>query len=703
MNDPATLLSEAKRRLGTGDAAGAALLLQSVIAAEPGNARALVLLGIVRERIGDAEAAERCLKQALTLDSLSDPQRAEALIHLGRILGRLRQSDEALGVFQQAVDLQPDSVRPLRSLADALHGARRAGEALPLYEKALALDGSDWRTLNNLALALLTLERPAEAENHLRAAVEAAPAEIMCLTNLGESLLRQFRASDAVTVFEQATTMNPDNPIARGGHARAMAADGRLDDAEAAARQLPAGFPFPGAETAYVAWQLQRFAACDWRDFDATLERIRALTLAALAEERVPALKPLAALECFPGDTALCNAIAKAWSAATRKHTGSTQTPPVPDSDERIRIGYASPDFRIHPVAFLLRDLFAHHDRQRFEIFAYALQAPDDSQLTCAIRETADHFTDLSAHDDGESARRIRADGLHLLVDAAGYTAEARPAVFAFRPAPVQVSYLGFFGSLQADWIDYLVANGTLVPAGSEKDYSETLIRIEPIPFASGGFGAVGNASRAEHGLPDDAIVLACFHRNGKLDPVVFKAWIRILEDARSTVLWLRGDTVLQRDNLRARARDAGIDVERVIFAPHVPFEEHVARHRLADLALDVPGFGGFNTNAIALWCGVPLLTTPGEGFASRVGSAAMQACGLGDAVATDMDDYVNRAVTWCGDPDQLGKLKAAVAGAKDSPLFDGAATTARVEKAWLAIVERAAAGRAPAPVTIKD
>jgi len=376
----------------------------------------------------------------------------------------------------------------------------------------------------------------------------------------------------------------------------------------------------------------------------------------------------------------------------------------MPDTNGRIRIGYASPDFRVHPVAFLMRDLFTHHDRERFELFAYALRPTDDSELVRSIRQSADHFVDLSGDDDATAASRIRGDRLHLLIDAAGYTAEARPAVLAARPASVQVSYLGFFGSLQADWVEYLVGADTLIPPTAQDQYSETIIRVEPTPFAIDGFGDLADeAQRSDMGLPDDAVVLCCFHRAGKLNPAVFDRWMQILERAPRAVLWLRADTMLQRNNLKARVLDSGVDTGRVIFAGHVPFEEHVARHRLADLALDVPGFGGFNTNAIALWCGVPLLTAPGAGYASRVGTAAMQACGMADAVAKDMDDYLERAVAWCQDMDELGKLKAIATRAKDSALFDGAATTARMEKAWSKIVERAAAGQPPSPVTIKD
>ncbi|TDJ32275.1 MAG: tetratricopeptide repeat protein, partial [Gammaproteobacteria bacterium] len=518
MADSKTAINEAKQRLRRGDKAGAARVLQSLIDAEPDNTHALVLLGILRERTGNAPAAEQYLSRVLASNSLPVSQRAEVLMHLGRVLNRLERRDEALTALAEAAQLQPDSVRPLRGLADALHGAHRAGEALEIYEKALTLDAADWRTLNNLALALLTLERPVDAERQLRAAVNAAPSEATCLNNLGEALLRQFKACEAVEVYDRARSMEPANPMALLGHARALAAAGQLPEAEEAASKLPPGLPFPGAETAYVSWQLQRFAACDWEDYDATLMRIRELTMTALDQAtsakapdtaRVPALKPLAALECYPEDTPLCNAIARAWSVATRDHVGHGETPQLPDTNGRIRIGYASPDFRVHPVAFLMRDLFAHHDKDRFEVFAYALRAPDDSGLVRSIREAADHFVDLSGDDDATAAERIRADRLHVLIDAAGYTAEARPAVLAARPAPIQVSYLGFFGSQQADWIDYLVANDTLVPASREKNYSETMVRIEPTPFAIDGFGdAPTGMTRSQAVLPDDAVVL---------------------------------------------------------------------------------------------------------------------------------------------------------------------------------------------------
>ena len=269
MGDAETAIAEAKRRLSQGDVAGAAGILQSAIDADPGNVHALVLLGVLRERSGDAAAAEHILQKALSSDTLPDPQRAEVLMHLGRVLNRLQKHDDALAALREAARIQPDSVRPLRSLADALHGTQRAREALEYYEKALALDPSDWRTLNNLALALLTLERPADAEQRLRAAVNAAPSEATCLNNLGEALLRQFRASDAVEVYDRAGLMEPGNPMTLLGQARALSAAGKLSRATAAASKLPSGLPFPGAEISFVTWQLQRFAACDWGEYEA--------------------------------------------------------------------------------------------------------------------------------------------------------------------------------------------------------------------------------------------------------------------------------------------------------------------------------------------------------------------------------------------------------------------------------------------------
>ena len=288
--------------------------------------------------------------------------------------------------------------------------------------------------------------------------------------------------------------------------------------------------------------------------------------------------------------------------------------------------------------------MFQYHQRPEFEVFAYSL-VPAEDEWTQSIRQGCDHFVDLSCQSPLAAAQRIQADGIHILIDLAGYTTHACTEIFALQPAPIQVQYLGYPGTMGADFIQYIVADEWLIPPERATDYSEQVVYL-PQGWVAAPMEIAQPSSRTEYGLPEAGIVFCCFNRAYKIDPQVFQVWMRILQQVPDSVLWLAdGGVPVVAQRLRQRAVDAGVAPERLIFAPNLPAAEYLARYRLADLFLDTFTYNAGATAVGALWAGVPVLTCPGETYASRMGGSLCAALGLWELICDSTATYEQRAI----------------------------------------------------------
>jgi predicted O-linked N-acetylglucosamine transferase (SPINDLY family) len=330
-----------------------------------------------------------------------------------------------------------------------------------------------------------------------------------------------------------------------------------------------------------------------------------------------------------------------------------------------------------------LRDFFGRHDRERFEIHAYSLVDLEDD-LTREIRSDCDHFTVVAYESPAAIARRIRADGIDILVDLAGATTFAKPEILAARPAPVQVLYLGYPVSSGASFIDYLVADSQLIPEDAEADYSETVIRLPSHFLAAGWPRPDADFKRSCSGLPPTGPVLACFNAHYKIDPTVFDSWMRILLRVPDAVLWLGEEPGPSTRNLRKQAERRDVDPARLVFAPRVPLEDFIGRFSLCDLFLDTFSYSAGATGMCCLLGGAPLLTRPGATFASRMGASLCAAAGLSELIAASTEDYENLAVDLISDQQRLSSLRQRLEEARTTaPLFDAPAFTASLERAY--------------------
>jgi len=453
--------------------------------------------------------------------------------------------------------------------------------------------------------------------------------------------------------------------------------------------------------------QLKHYARsrawCEWDEFDAWQPQ----ALQALADPAVAALSPFLLLS-LPGiSAAQQQASATRWMAARLLASQAERAalaaefalqaaPPLPHG--KIRIGYLSNDFHQHATALLMVELLEAHDPAAFELHAYSYGADDGLGMRQRLQRPFVRFSDIRHCSDVQAARAIHADGIDILVDLKGFTAGTRTALLTYRPAPLQVSFLGYPGTLGGAFCDYLVSDRFVTPAAAAGHYTEALARMPHSYQPHGRQAAVGAApSRAAAGLPAQGLVLCCFNQAYKFTPEVFGIWCGLLHQAPGSVLWLLGNAQAE-GNLRREAMQRGIAPQRLVFAGDAPQAEHLARLQLADLVLDTSPYNAHTTASDALWAGVPLLTCAGDTFASRVAGSLLHAVGLPELVTDSLAAYAALAGTLVADAPRLQALRAKLAQQRlAAPLFDVPAYTRALEALYRQMWQRHCAGLAPA------
>jgi predicted O-linked N-acetylglucosamine transferase (SPINDLY family) len=332
-----------------------------------------------------------------------------------------------------------------------------------------------------------------------------------------------------------------------------------------------------------------------------------------------------------------------------------------------------------------------HHDRERFEIFAYSHGPEDGSAARSRVIKACEQFFDVAWEPDDVLVRRIQNDAIDILVDLKGYTVGARTAILARRPCPVQINWLGYPGTMGAGFIDYLIADDFIVPAGSQSAYSERVLYLAPgWQCNDHSRPLIAPLSRAEYGLPQNGFVFCCFNQAVKITPQVFSSWMNLLRRVPHGVLWLAEDNPLATRNLVAAANEHGIDPLRLVFAPRLPYDRHLARYRVADLALDTFPYTSHTTASDALWLGCPLVALCGETFAARVSGSILRACSLPELITDSLADYESLAYRFAVDPDFATTMRARLASARlTSPLFDAAAYARNLERLYLGLVTK--------------
>jgi len=674
-----------------------ALALDPGIAAVHSN-RGVVLHGL--GRLGEAEAAYR---RALALD----PRHAEAHANLGLTLQALGRREEAEAAYRQALALRPRYAKALGNLGNVLREMGETERAIETLKAALAIQPLDAGLHNNLGIALKDAKRFEEAVESFERAIAQKPDFADAYGNLGRLLKDMRRFDAAVECHRRELALRPGHANALLGLGVALQGAERIEEAADAFKR--AAQADPGSTRARVGYWITSGAGCEWGDRAALLRDMR-----ADVEDYDPASgqRPISPF-LIPGvlDDPALQARAARNRAESLLRECAEQAPPVRSPaaprpmPERIRLGYLSADYHDHATAYLIAELFERHDRGRFEVHALSFGPPSEgSAMRARLRRGVDAFHELNGATAREVAQRVADLGIDIAVDLKGYTKGARTAAFAWRPAPVQVQYLGFPGTMGADFIDYVVADHTVIPEAERAHYAERIAylphsyqvndRQRPLPGA--------RLARGQCGLPEQGFVFACFNANYKITPEMFSIWMRLLHAVEGSVLWLFEGNAWAARNLRAEAAARGVAPERLVFAPRLPLAEHLARIGTADLFLDTLPYNAHTTASDALWAGLPVLTTPGRSFASRVGASLLRAVGMEELIAASPAEYEALALELARDPARLAALRQRLVAARPTaPLFDTPAFTRHLETAYTRMWQQHLAGKPPETFTV--
>ena len=561
----------------------------------------------------------------------------------------------------------------------ALHRAGRLAEADALYAQALVLKPDLVEAHNNRGAIRQMAGDWDGALACYDGALRLRPDYVEALANRGNCLIQLRRWPDALAAFDRTLQLSPGRVSALNGRAGTLSKLKRFPEALAAYGQLHAADrqnPYALGGMLVAAMQM-----CDWD----TVEKLRPAMEAGVA--RGTAIVPPFLFLGFSGAPALqlrCaqNAIAE---------LGLPAVPPLWRGERyghsRLRIGYLSADYCQHPVALLLAEMIEGHDRARFEVLGFSTGPDDGSAIRGRMAKAFDQFVDLRGRGAAESAGLIRRLEVDILVDLTGHTEGDHFAILNYRPAPVQVNWLGYPGTDGAPSLDYILADRVVAPPGHEPFFSEKIVRLPDCYFPTAYDPSQPAPTRAEAGLPASGFVFTSFNNSWKITRTVFAAWLRLLGAVPGSVLWLLDANDAFKGNLRRAASAAGLDPARLIFAPRTDADSHLARQQLAGLMLDTSPYNGHMTTSDALWVGVPLVTMLGTAFAGRVAASQLETVGLPELITPSLEDYEALALALAKDPARLAALRAKLAAAPaSSPLFDADRMRQNIEQALLAM-----------------
>jgi len=585
------------------------------------------------------------------------------------------------GNARKAADLSRKALRYEPRNADAVYflGLAHAlnGELVPAIERwrqVLQLNPRQFAAHANLGTALWQRGEYPEAIEHLRVALAIGGSHPQMQENLAQAYYAQAveehragRVSAALANYEQSLTLIPDFAQVWRDRGRALESLQRLSDALASFERAAALAP---DDTGSLAGTLScSVRTCNWPLASRSLQQLRQLP------QGLKSIHPFLALSVFEEPAELLTiASGRALSCAPRaapKHR-----------EGRIRLAYVSSDLRDHPVAHLIVGVLEHHDRERFEVHAIALNPGADERLRLSV----EHWHDVANQSDSDVAQLMRTLQIDIAVDLNGHTIGARPGIFAHRAAPVQVSYLGYAGTSGAPCMDYLLADAVVIPPEEERWYTEKVIRLPHCFLPNDAQRSIGQApAREAAGLPPYGLVLCAFTNAYKINPPVFDIWMRLLREIPDSVLWLRAMGPEAKENLLREAASRAVDPQRLVFAPHVAsIAEHLGRHQLADLYLDTLPYNAHSTACDALWAGVPVLTCTGRTFAARVATSVLTAAGLPELITKDLREYASCALQLAREPGKLRELRRRLVDQRDHcTLFDTRAYCQHLESAY--------------------
>lgn len=651
----------------------------------------LYALAVAQHKAGAAAEAIDTYRQCLALS----PNSPEIHNNLGAALEQMGRLPEAVACFERALALDPIYVRPLVNLGKVLRLQGKASEALASLERALTISPNSAAALTNLGFVLTDLGRRHEAIQHLRQAIHLEPGLAEAHHALGLAAAYSGDTSAARDSLVRAITLKPDLLDAYPPLASSLVLLQQLPDALTVLDKYLEKRPKDQNALAVALGCSQHM--CDWTRAQSTLGRIR-----SLPSETAHA-QPFTMMGISDDPAEHLRAARIRAEAIVRDRVPMPMV--VAHQHEKIRVAYVSSDFFTHATSFLIAELLELHDRSSFEIYGVSFGPNDGSALRKRVFAAFDAYVEGGDCSDLEIAHWLRECEIDVAVDLKGYTCHSRPGVFAHRAAPIQVNYLGYPGTMAAPFMDYIIADQFVIPEAEQQFYTEKVVSLPASYQVNDRRRRISERlpTRAQVGLPESAFVFCCFNNSWKITAPVFDIWMRLVAGVPDSVLWLLQDNRWAAENLRREAAARGIAPERLVFCGRASSEDHLARHRLADLFLDTFPYNAHTTASDALWTGLPLVTYSGRTFASRVAGSLLQAVGLPELVTTSPQEYERLALRLALERGELEAFRARLQSRHALPLFDTPMFCRHLEGAYRRMEALHRANRPPESFAIED
>ena len=665
MTSPVELLNKAISLHQQGNLVDAEAVYKKVLIVDSNDFDALHMLGIINAQHGAFQEAEKLLGKALSVDSKVAP----CFHNYGTVLAKLKRFEDAVNSYNSAIKLAPNHAPIYSDRGNALFELKRYDEAHAAYDRALALNpnfSDAWVGRGNVFFKLKHYD---EAFGAYDKALALKPDLANAWFGRGNVFNELKRYDEALAAYDKALALKPD-----------------LDGAE--------GFRLHA-----------KMHLCDWSNFDAECNHL----IASVRDGKNNA--PPFTLLAIPSSSEDQLQSAKLWIGDGHPPSGK----PIWQGDrydhDRIRVAYLSADFRDHPMSSLMVGIFECHDKSRFDVTAISFGPDSNSEMRQRLKVSFERFIDAKTFSDDQIAKLARSLEVDILVDLMGFTTDSRTGIFARRPAPIQVNYLGYPGTMGAEYIDYIIADPIVIPENQYVFYAEKVFLL-PYSYYPTSY-QINDAKRStpdraftrfDVGLPSTGFVFCCFNNIYKITPHVFDCWMRILKQVEGSVLWLLEGSASAASNLKKEALARGVSSECLVFAKRMPLPDHLARHRLSDLFLDTLPCNAHTTASDALWAGLPVLTCLGKTFAGRVAASLLNAIRLPELITTTLEAYEQMAIDLATNPEKLAVIKRKLAANRlTTPLFDTKLHTKHIEAAYTAIYERHQAGLAPDHIVIPN
>jgi predicted O-linked N-acetylglucosamine transferase (SPINDLY family) len=684
------------------------------IALKPDYAEAYSNHGLSLYELKKFEAALVSYDKAIALK----PDYAEAYSNRGLAHKELSQFESAVTDYDKAISLNPDSAEAFSNRGVALKDLKQLDAAIASFDIAIALKPDYAEAYSNRGIAHLELNQLEAAAANLDKAITLKPNLAEAYLNLGVVQRKLKQLDAAITSYDKAIALNPDYAEAYSNRGVALKELNQLDAAVASydlaialKPDLAEAYANRGAALQDLKQLVNAIASydmalalkpdfdylfgmrlhlkmhlCDWQEFEHNVSELR---LKIQRNAKASSCFDVLALPIGIGEQ---RQSAEIWNSDKNPHNQSLCPILKYARKPKIRIGYFSADFYNHATTYLIAELFERHNKSKFELIAFSFGPDKKDEMRSRVSNAFDQFIDVVAMSDKSIAQLSRELEIDIAVDLKGLTQDTRLGIFSYNAAPIQVSYLGYPGTLGADYIDYLIADKTLVPHESQKQYSEKIVYLPNSYQVNDRQRVIASKhfTKQELGLRQEDFVFCCFNNNYKITPGVFDSWARILKAVNASVLWLLEDNPAAAINLQKEAALRGVDPTRLVFAKRMDLPEHLARHKAADLFLDTLPYNAHTTASDALWAGLPVLTCTGESFASRVAASLLNAIGLPELVTQTQGQYELLAIELATNPDKLKNIKAKLERNRmTTPLFDTQLFTKHLEEAYTNMYER--------------